>query len=363
MRMQAAILGLVLLTLGAGSARAEFTLRGFADLEATAHHDRGPTASRFGLGQLDFFVAGRVSQSITFLNENVLEFDEAAGDFVYDLERLQAKYRHRDWLSIGIGKVHTPLGYWNTEFHHGKVFHTTIERPNVFRFEDEGGPLPIHNTGIFFEGSHLGAWHFSYDVLVANGIGGTPVGDNNPQKSVTLRLGMQPVPAVRLGVSGYFDHIAAGTGRVVQLLEEQSGVSQLATNPSEADETQRFVQGNIDQAILNGFAVMGRGPVTVMGEYFRIMDRSGGDHNSDVGYAFASYSRGRATPYARYDFANYGAKDPYYTMPDVGDLILGVRVDTAELSAIKGEVRFLKSEQGGAEATAQEFVIQYAFGF
>jgi len=47
----------------------------------------------------------------------------------------------------------------------------TISRPLLVKFEDEGGVLPIHNTGLWILGRDIGAMSFGYDFTTGNGIG------------------------------------------------------------------------------------------------------------------------------------------------------------------------------------------------
>lgn len=41
-----------------------------------------------------------------------------------------------------------PIGYWNNAYHHGRVMHPTIERPQVAEREDGGSLLRVHSAGV-----------------------------------------------------------------------------------------------------------------------------------------------------------------------------------------------------------------------
>ena len=75
---------------------------------------------------------------------------EAGGheERIIDVERYQIKYSPSDSFNVAIGRMHTILGYWNQTYHHGTWFQTTAFRPDVYRFEDEDGVLPIHEVGL-----------------------------------------------------------------------------------------------------------------------------------------------------------------------------------------------------------------------
>src|SRR5665647_1763752 len=69
-------------------------IRGFADVLAT--YEKGKTS--FGFDEQDLFITYNIQG-----NNNII-----------------------------IGKIHTPLNYWNDTYHHGRFFFPTIERPLIF---------------------------------------------------------------------------------------------------------------------------------------------------------------------------------------------------------------------------------------
>jgi hypothetical protein len=80
-----------------------------------------------------------------FLGEALLAKEEQ------DIERLQLGRRIGD-SKVWLGRFHNPVGYWNTQFHHGAYMETSITRPAIVDFEDDNGPLPMHLTGLLIEG-------------------------------------------------------------------------------------------------------------------------------------------------------------------------------------------------------------------
>lgn len=56
----------------------------------------------------------------------------------------------RGWL----GRFHAPYGVWNLNFNHGTYLKTSIGRPSIIDWEDSGGPLITHVTGLSMDG-HL----------------------------------------------------------------------------------------------------------------------------------------------------------------------------------------------------------------
>jgi len=104
--------------------------------------------STFALGIMDLFITSQISQKFSYLTEMGFEADPLSNGIGVDLERAQLSFTPNDKFSLSVGRTHAMLGYYNTAFHHGTWFQTTIDRPHIFEFEDSGGPLPIHNVGV-----------------------------------------------------------------------------------------------------------------------------------------------------------------------------------------------------------------------
>jgi hypothetical protein len=68
-----------------------------------------------------------------------------------DFERLQLGWLVGDNL-YWLGRFHTPLGYWNNQYHHGYYLQTSISRPAIIEYEEHGGVLPMHQVGFFADG-------------------------------------------------------------------------------------------------------------------------------------------------------------------------------------------------------------------
>ena len=84
------------------------------------------------------------------------------------MERLQIGWLPTASTTLWLGRFHNPLGYWNTEFHHGNYLTTTISRPSIVSFEEHGGGvLPMHLSGLLIDG--ITATPFSYSVALGMG--------------------------------------------------------------------------------------------------------------------------------------------------------------------------------------------------
>jgi len=108
---------------------------------------------------IDFFGSARYGQ-IRLLGEVFVSESNIDG------ERLQIGYDFTPLTTIWFGRYHNPLGYWNTQYHHGTYLQTSISRPEIAELEHNGGLFPSHTTGLLLETSHNinsdGALDFSF---------------------------------------------------------------------------------------------------------------------------------------------------------------------------------------------------------
>ena len=129
----------------------ETQIRSFADVNFGTSNRDGEN-SGFSVGTFDLLVRSRLSEEFYFLAESTFEFEDA---FEVDVERLQVEYVVSPSFQVTVGRQHSPIGFWNTHYHHGKLLQPTIERPLMFQFSNEGGPMPTHVTGLSVSGSDL----------------------------------------------------------------------------------------------------------------------------------------------------------------------------------------------------------------
>ena len=167
-------------------------------------------------------------RNFLFLGELLLAKDEQ------EIERLQVGWTVGD-SKVWLGRFHNPVGYWNTQFHHGSFLETGISRPSIVEFEDDNGLLPIHLTGLLIEGV---IEHDKQGLGYALAVGAGPElsdelealdvldpGSGSHDLSLTLNLYHEPVlyaptqyglfinyseiPAIRIGLNG-IRQISAG---------------------------------------------------------------------------------------------------------------------------------------------------------
>ncbi len=101
-------------------------IKGFVDVLTTYNNDK----VSFGFGEQDLFITSVINDRISFLAESVFKFTPSSPtQFSVSVERIVIKYNIKGNNDLILGKVHTPINYWNNTYHHGRVFFPTIDRP------------------------------------------------------------------------------------------------------------------------------------------------------------------------------------------------------------------------------------------
>ncbi|MFI4941774.1 MAG: hypothetical protein ACHP85_00825 [Burkholderiales bacterium] len=308
------------------------SLRGYGNVNYDSDwvdHDGGNNEStnHFTTGGLDLFITSQISEKLRFLNETVFEFEEG-GEAVLDVERLLVQYDYADWLRPALGRGHTALGYWNHRFHHGSFTQTTVERPLLYRFEDDGGIMPVHFVGLEASGDvDVGESYFSYAANLANGRGDITdfvqmVEDQNEAKAFAFMLTFHPTGMEELGFGAntYIDRI-----------------------PKDPDTPGR--EDSIEERIFGVHAYYTVDPfeLIVEGQALHHDSEVGGVQWSYGAYAQVGYSLGRIKPYYRFDLLGIDPDDAYFMdLPGVENTLehtVGFRYDWTTFASTKLEFR------------------------
>ncbi len=296
-------------------------------------------ADGFSLGQLVGHLSAGLSERVTVFAEPTLT-SRPTGT-IATLERLIVRYDFSDGFKLSAGRYHTPISWWNTQYHHGLWLQTSIDRPRLVRF---GTPLiPVHFMGLLAEGSlPVGRSTLVYEAGVGNGrqedlVAPGDAGDDNGHRAFVAGVRVRPgfLHRVELGVHGFLDRVDPGTGPV-------------------------------DERIVGGHVVWLANP-EIVAEYLHFIHdpRTAGAQTvgSDGYYAQVAWRLPGARalqPYARYEATDIGAGDPLFTGLglDYDGVIGGLRWDFAEFAALKGEVR---SESFAGADRATSLVLNAAF--
>lgn len=213
-----------------GKDELRFALNLFGDLGGGVFF-ADETTSNFHLGQVGLLANADLGNDVRSLVEIVVESGEGH-EAVIDLERLWLRWDHERFFVLG-GRMHTDFGYWNTAYHHGAWLQPTIDRPRSMAFEDEGGVLPVHNTGVQLGYMVPVAQGLELHLrgTLANGRGDGPddirvVDDTNNAKTVVLQAFVRSGRDWRVGASFLYDRIAAAPAEVRPDLPDQ-GMNEL----------------------------------------------------------------------------------------------------------------------------------------
>lgn len=327
---------LILALINTGGLRAQETqIRGFASTSLSTTNGK----SSFGFDEQDLFITSKVTNHISFLGETVFKFTPTTPtEFSVSIERILMKYNYYGNHSIIIGKHHTPLNYWNDTYHHGRVFFPTIARPILF----DANLLPLHTSGVNFQGQNLGDLKFGYDVLIGNGLGATDITDNDNNKSLALSIHFSPIEKMRIGASYYADKIAKGS--------DVHGF----TVPTKYDIKQNVFSGSI----------------AYFGDKFEFLAESSMVKNTSdttgTKKTIGSYVYGgiritpKIIPYLRYDNLKYETGEVYFTKNNLTSLLFGIRYEISYLATVKLEYQHTKTE---TIPNSDKCTIQFALGF
>ncbi len=322
-------------------------IRGFGDVDFQGTDQKNST-SGFSLGQLDLHFASPLSRKVSYFGE--VTFTAQPTTYELNVERSFVRFDYNDYFKISFGKFHTPIGYWNTAFHHGAWLQTTIIRPEMIKF---GGTFtPVHIVGAQAEGSiPSGGLGLSYALALGNGRGATfskagDSGDVNNNRAWLAKLSSQPfhLSGLELGGSYYHDE-----------LTPQPGV-------------------NFREWIAGGYVAWTKGRPELLAEYENVHHTSlqtSQTYNTTGYYAQVAYrlpwQENKWKPYYRFEYIHRPPQEPVWDStgtPLVEDLVgstVGVRWDITNFACFKGEYR--KSRQSTGLPSVNGTFFQSAFTF
>ena len=361
--------------------RLHFNLYGDAEYRLFGPSGSFPQSNGFYIGQTDLHIMGRYGDHLSFMCENVVEFD--GQDPTIDLERILVAYAFDDKLQIGAGRDHTCFGYWNRTFHHGSHLQTTIDRPFFIAFEDggssgipsKGGVVPSHFVGVFANGTFdLGASALKYELNVGNngsiGLDGdgagnptdafinfSPEGDQFKSKRVAGRLVFKPISdgGLAFGVAGVLSEYGV-----------LPSDPKLALNPS-LPSNMFFT--DLAQLLLEGEVIYTDDKVEFLSEFYQFNNAIGGgttvgSSNNTAFYIQAGYQvSADVKPYVRVENLDINGTDPYFRAllwSNKSVWLAGIRFEMVPLaSSLKIEARSINDS--GTAST--ELATAWGYGF
>ncbi len=345
-------LALCALTLGMllGNLRSnaqETQIRGFADFGTNYSNKQ----ANFTLGEQDLFITSDVSDRLSFLGETVFKYSATSPTrFDISIERIIMKYNIKGNHNILFGKHHTPVNYWNDSYHHGRVLFPTIFRPEMFG----KGVVPLHTTGIRFQGQNLGKLRFGYDALIGNGEASTDALDFNKKKSIMLGVNMTPIDHFRLGLTYYHDNLPALTTLHHTTIVAKKDVDQSLYSASAS-------------YFGNKFELLAEATVATNAYNDTLTDGSITKVNpmSPTAYLYAGYRiKQKFVPYLRADLLQFSHDEVLFSTNAQRGALFGLRYEINYLAVVKLEYAYMETVHEDVQLSHTNTVnFQFAIGF
>ena len=320
-------------------------IRGFGDVDYSATDQKGIT-SGFNLGQLDLHLASALSPKVSYFGE--VTFNAQPTGYTVEVERNIIRYDYNDYFKLSFGRYHTPIGYWNTAFHHGAWLQTTISRPEMVKV---GGTfIPVHFVGFLAEGNvPSGGAGLSYSVGVGNGRGSIisrpgDAGDNNNNRAWVANIYSRPAKlyGLQLGVSVYRDKITLPiTLPNGNNFREWISAAHVVWTKETPEFLAEFANVN-HRNILTNF-------VTNSQAYY-----------VQIGYRLPWFEK-TLKPYYRFEHTHTPMSEEVFANQDLVESIVGLRYDISNYAALKSEYRNTKRLPGDPRING--LFLQTAFTF
>lgn len=322
------------------SADPEFHIMGFGDISYISKD--GSNTDGFAIGQAVAHLTASLGDSLSIFGE----FSATGKDseYSFEVERLVAKYDFSDHIKLSGGRYHTPIGYWNSAFHHGAWLQTTTSRPEMAKFGSK--LMPIHFVGMLLEGSiPSGKLGLDYKAGLGNGrhadiARAGDAGDINGNKAWVLQLNASPQDyyGLNMGLGFYNDEVSPTIGPDVK----ESTLSAHVAWKKESPEV-LFEYMHSNHELVTDSSISG----DVDAWYGQVAYRLGGN-------------RKQWKPYARIEHTEVDSTDPLLGSEglDYDGGILGVRWDFNHYAALKAEYRNEEFDNAGRE---NNFRVQVSF--
>jgi hypothetical protein len=286
-------------------------------------------------------LASALSRKVTYFGE--MTFNAQPTGYTVEVERNIIRYDYNDYFKISFGRYHTPIGYWNTAFHHGAWLQTTISRPDMVRI---GGTfIPVHFVGFLAEGNiPSGGAGLSYNVGVGNGRGNIisrpgDAGDNNNNRAWVANIYSRPrgLYGLQMGASVYRDKINL-MGRDFR---EWITSAHLVWTKETPEFLAEFANVNHRQVLTD---------LSTNSQAFYVQ----------VGYRLPWFER-TVKPYYRFEYTHTPSSEQVFTNQDLVGSIVGLRYDISNYAAFKAEYRNSKREISNPRVNG--LFLQTAFTF
>jgi hypothetical protein len=187
--------------LGAVSAKSQdINANWFTHFELETSDGAQAMDREFQWGETALFLTAN-SGRWSFLSETSFQAEKYR-DQQFTVERVRVRYEFNRDNAISFGKMHTPVNYWNDNFHHGRYFFPTINRPSSFaRF------IPVHEVGLRLSGQSPMVEGVGYDIVFGTGQSEGDDAFASGVQSYTASFSWAPTPQSKSMISYYRDAI------------------------------------------------------------------------------------------------------------------------------------------------------------
>ena len=318
-------------------------------------------------GESALFLTGRLSDRWSFLSEISFELPKYRDDTIR-VERLRVRYDlNRDnWMIFG--KVHTPVNYWNDNFHHGRLFFPSINRPLSFkRF------IPIHETGLRFAGIGLFGTNVGYDVMLGTGQSNGDDVFADGVRSYTGTLSWSPSNDFKIMASYYRDtiidhgntafHNHGGDMRPTAMAADTMDMANML--PMDMGFDSGDVVDNQDIAYeLLSYSMFWRGETfTTLTELSVNRSNTKGGFNEAV-YQYIGYHYNEdVTLYGLFDLVNVDTAEVHFTPGRASRYGVGIEYAFGLNTTLKLELRRRDDHSDMMDLYSNEIQAQISFGF
>lgn len=278
--------------------------------------------SGFIMGQAVGHLIASLTDRLAYFGEVTLTSQPTG--YTVELERSILRYDFTDAFKLSGGRYHTPIGFWNTAFHHGTWLQTTVSRPEMVKYGSQF--IPTHFVGAMAEGNvPTGNLGIGYMVGVGDGRASIisragDAGDPTSNRAITASIYARPATLFGLQIGGgyYRDRVTPANG------------------------------ASADEDISSGYVAWQHESPELIAEYIDVRHTPvlGGATTDNHGFYVQGAYR---LPGAAHDFKPYARTEQVVTSPD--DVIFfpltlgytgnlgGVRYDFAPFAALKAEFR------------------------
>ena len=318
----------------------EFNFMGFGDISYISRD--GSSQDGFVIGQAVAHITASLGNSFSVFGE--ISATGKDSGYSMEVERMIVKYDYSDLFKFSAGRYHTPIGYWNSAFHHGAWLQTSTTRPEMVKFGSK--IVPIHFVGVLMEGTLPGnPLGLSYHAGFGNGRHANvaragDAGDINGDKAwmVQLRAAPDRYFGLEMGLGFYNDEIRPDDRPDIKENTVSAYVAWTRESPEVIIE---FLHSSHE--LLTDSSVSG---------------------DVDAWYAQFAYrlkdDLSQWKPYARFEKTDVDDTDPllFDQGLDFEAAILGVRWDFNPYAALKAEYRNEEFDNAGRE---NNFRLQVSF--